>query len=216
LHFTLPFVLAALVAGHLLYLHVSGSSNPIGTTSNTDRTPFHPYFAFKDLVTVYLFLLLFALILFFAPDKLGFLMAYFDNNCQNEYNTVCLNYVLILHTQVVNVINSLLLLYLVKIVYILYLCTISYISRKLYNINNKIKIYIVFFRENYKYNFLLTSFEYYSYLIFKLIFYKEVNNEKTRVIITKKKEGSSKTTCVNTFISDYNDEIPEKEDQFSY
>jgi hypothetical protein len=43
----LPFILAALVAGHLLYLHVSGSSNPIGTTSNTDRAPFHPYFVFK-------------------------------------------------------------------------------------------------------------------------------------------------------------------------
>src|ERR1700724_3731829 len=58
LHFTLPFILAALVAGHLLYLHVSGSSNPIGTTSNADRTAFHPYFSFKDLVTVYLFFII--------------------------------------------------------------------------------------------------------------------------------------------------------------
>lgn len=47
LHFTLPFILAALVAGHLYYLHVNGSSNPIGTTSNADRTAFHPYFSFK-------------------------------------------------------------------------------------------------------------------------------------------------------------------------
>jgi ubiquinol-cytochrome c reductase cytochrome b subunit len=75
LHFTLPFILAALVVGHLLYLHVSGSSNPIGTTSNTDRTPFHPYFVFKDLVTVFLFFILFALMIFFAPDKLGLWMA---------------------------------------------------------------------------------------------------------------------------------------------
>jgi len=36
-----------LVAGHLLYLHIGGSSNPIGTTSNADRTAFHPYFSFK-------------------------------------------------------------------------------------------------------------------------------------------------------------------------
>jgi len=43
----LPFILAALVAGHLLYLHISGSSNPVGTTGNTDRTAFHPYFSFK-------------------------------------------------------------------------------------------------------------------------------------------------------------------------
>jgi hypothetical protein len=33
--------------GHLLYLHISGSSNPVGTTGNGDRAPFHPYFAFK-------------------------------------------------------------------------------------------------------------------------------------------------------------------------
>jgi len=75
LHFTLPFILAALAAGHLLYLHISGSSNPVGTTGNADRTAFHPFFSFKDLVTVYLFFILFALIIFFAPDKLGLRMA---------------------------------------------------------------------------------------------------------------------------------------------
>ena len=31
----------------MLYLHVSGSSNPVCTTGNTDRTAFHPYFSFK-------------------------------------------------------------------------------------------------------------------------------------------------------------------------
>ena len=80
LHFTLPFILAALVAGHLLYLHISGSSNPVGTTGNTDRTAFHPYFSFKDLVTVFLFLVLFAIILFFAPDKLGHSDNYIEAN----------------------------------------------------------------------------------------------------------------------------------------
>jgi len=82
LHFTLPFILAALVAVHLLYLHISGSSNPIGTTSNGDRTAFHPYFSFKDIVTVYLFFILFAVIVFYAPDKLGLWMAVLNNTCQ--------------------------------------------------------------------------------------------------------------------------------------
>jgi len=50
---------------------VSGSSNPVGTSSNLDRTAFHPYFSFKDVVTVFLFLILFAIIIFYAPDKLG-------------------------------------------------------------------------------------------------------------------------------------------------
>jgi len=80
LHFTLPFILAALVAGHLLYLHISGSSNPVGTTSNADRTAFHPYFSFKDLVTVYLFFLLFTVIVFYMPDKLGHSDNYIEAN----------------------------------------------------------------------------------------------------------------------------------------
>jgi ubiquinol-cytochrome c reductase cytochrome b subunit len=80
LHFTLPFILAALVVGHLLYLHVSGSSNPMGTTSNADRTAFHPYFSFKDLVTVYLFFIIFTAILFYTPDKLGHSDNYIEAN----------------------------------------------------------------------------------------------------------------------------------------
>ena len=34
-------------------LHVNGSSNPLGITGNVDRLPMHPYFIFKDLVTVF-------------------------------------------------------------------------------------------------------------------------------------------------------------------
>jgi len=80
LHFTLPFILAALVAGHLLYLHINGSSNPVGTTSNADRTAFHPYFSFKDIVTVYLFFVLFTAIVFYLPDKLGHSDNYIEAN----------------------------------------------------------------------------------------------------------------------------------------
>jgi ubiquinol-cytochrome c reductase cytochrome b subunit len=80
LHFTLPFILAGLVAGHLLYLHISGSSNPLGTTSNGDRAPFHPYFSFKDIVTVFLFFLLFVLIVFYTPDILGHSDNYIEAN----------------------------------------------------------------------------------------------------------------------------------------
>lgn len=80
LHFTLPFILAALAAGHLLYLHVSGSSNPMGTTSNADRTAFHPYFVFKDLITVFLFFIIFTAIVFYSPDKLGHSDNYIEAN----------------------------------------------------------------------------------------------------------------------------------------
>nr|YP_008474838.1 apocytochrome b [Candida saraburiensis]AGS44060.1 apocytochrome b [Candida saraburiensis] len=71
LHFLLPFVLAALVCMHLMALHVHGSSNPLGITGNIDRLPFHPYFVFKDLITVFVFLLAFSLFVFFSPNTLG-------------------------------------------------------------------------------------------------------------------------------------------------
>nr|APX39977.1 cytochrome b [Lachnaia hirta] len=49
-HFLLPFIVAALVMIHLLFLHQSGSSNPLGTSLNIDKIPFHPYFSFKDIL----------------------------------------------------------------------------------------------------------------------------------------------------------------------
>lgn len=135
LHFTLPFILAALVAGHLLYLHVSGSSNPVGTTSNADRTAFHPYFSFKDLVTVYLFFIIFTAIIFYAPDKLGRRMATFSRN-RKSYNTICLNEIIVKCTQVINVIIIKLILYLVKIIFTYILFINISISRKLYDVIN--------------------------------------------------------------------------------
>jgi ubiquinol-cytochrome c reductase cytochrome b subunit len=44
LHFLIPFVIAALVIVHLLFLHQTGSNNPIGLKRDTDKIPFHPYF----------------------------------------------------------------------------------------------------------------------------------------------------------------------------
>jgi ubiquinol-cytochrome c reductase cytochrome b subunit len=71
LHYLLPFILAALAAMHLLTLHQHGSSNPLGVTGNIDRLPFHPYFVFKDLVTVFLSLLALSIFVFYYPNLLG-------------------------------------------------------------------------------------------------------------------------------------------------
>lgn len=71
LHFVLPFVLAALAAMHLLSLHEHGSSNPLGVSGNADRLPFHPYFTFKDLVTIFAALLAIMTIVAYAPNYLG-------------------------------------------------------------------------------------------------------------------------------------------------
>ena len=64
-------MLAALVVTHLIALHTHGSSNPNGISNNGDRLPFHPYFVFKDLVTVFLFVLVLSIIVFFYLNVLG-------------------------------------------------------------------------------------------------------------------------------------------------
>nr|AXS66569.1 cytochrome b [Tenebrionoidea sp. 9 KM-2017] len=48
-HFLLPFIVTAMVMIHLLFLHQTGSNNPLGMNSNIDKIPFHPYFTFKDI-----------------------------------------------------------------------------------------------------------------------------------------------------------------------
>ena len=52
-------------------LHVHGSSNPIGISGNMDRLPMHGYFVFKDLITVFVFILMFSLFVFYSPNTLG-------------------------------------------------------------------------------------------------------------------------------------------------
>nr|AIY62008.1 cytochrome b [Orthognathotermes aduncus] len=49
LHFLLPFAITAMVLIHLLFLHQTGSNNPLGLNKNTDKIPFHPYFTVKDI-----------------------------------------------------------------------------------------------------------------------------------------------------------------------
>lgn len=72
LHFVLPFVLAALALMHLIALHdSSGSSNPLGVSGNYDRLPFSPYFIFKDLITIFLFIIGLSIFVFFMPNVLG-------------------------------------------------------------------------------------------------------------------------------------------------
>jgi len=72
LHFVLPFVLAALALMHLIALHDSaGSGNPLGVSANYDRLPFAPYFLFKDLITIFIFIIVLSVFVFFMPNMLG-------------------------------------------------------------------------------------------------------------------------------------------------
>nr|AAT98618.1 cytochrome b [Nycticebus coucang] len=70
-HFILPFIVAALVVIHLIFLHETGSNNPSGIPSDSDKIPFHPYYSLKDLLgMIFLLATLSTLVLFF-PDLLG-------------------------------------------------------------------------------------------------------------------------------------------------
>jgi len=72
LHYLLPFVLAALVLMHLIALHdTAGSSNPLGVSGNYDRITFAPYYLFKDLITIFIFIFGLSVFVFFMPNVLG-------------------------------------------------------------------------------------------------------------------------------------------------
>nr|AIG52571.1 cytochrome b [Ctenotus essingtonii] len=70
-HFLLPFAIMGASMLHLLFLHETGSNNPTGLTSNTDKIPFHPYFSYKDLLGATLFLMVLLTLTLFSPNLLG-------------------------------------------------------------------------------------------------------------------------------------------------
>nr|AIG53184.1 cytochrome b [Ctenotus robustus]AIG53185.1 cytochrome b [Ctenotus robustus]AIG53227.1 cytochrome b [Ctenotus robustus]AIG53228.1 cytochrome b [Ctenotus robustus] len=70
-HFLLPFAIMGASILHLLFLHETGSNNPTGLASNTDKIPFHPYFSYKDLLGATLLLMVLLLLALFSPNLLG-------------------------------------------------------------------------------------------------------------------------------------------------
>jgi ubiquinol-cytochrome c reductase cytochrome b subunit len=73
LHYLLPFVIAAVIVLHIWALHIPGSSNPTGVEvkGKQDTVPFHPYYTAKDGFGLAVFLLIFAAVVFFAPNAMG-------------------------------------------------------------------------------------------------------------------------------------------------
>jgi ubiquinol-cytochrome c reductase cytochrome b subunit len=73
LHYLLPFVIVGVVGLHLVALHTHGSNNPLGIDHKGpgDSIPFHPYYTVKDTFGLAVFLLIFAILVFYAPNLLG-------------------------------------------------------------------------------------------------------------------------------------------------
>lgn len=70
-HFLIPFLIAAVILIHLLFLHQTGSRNPIGIKRNAEKIPFHPYFTIKDLLGFIMILIILILLTLLAPNLLG-------------------------------------------------------------------------------------------------------------------------------------------------
>ncbi len=73
LHYLVPFLIAGVVVLHIWALHVPGNNNPLGidVKGPQDTVTFHPYYTMKDTFAVVLFMLFFALFVFYAPNYLG-------------------------------------------------------------------------------------------------------------------------------------------------
>ncbi|HET7333941.1 MAG TPA: cytochrome b N-terminal domain-containing protein, partial [Rhizomicrobium sp.] len=73
LHYLLPFVIAGVVGLHIWALHVPGNNNPLGidVKGPQDTVSFHPYYTVKDAFYLSLFVIVFAVLVFYAPDFVG-------------------------------------------------------------------------------------------------------------------------------------------------
>jgi ubiquinol-cytochrome c reductase cytochrome b/c1 subunit len=73
LHYLLPFVIVGVVMLHLVALHHHGSNNPLGIDRKgpQDSIPFHPYYTIKDMFGLAVFLIVFAVFVFYMPNMLG-------------------------------------------------------------------------------------------------------------------------------------------------
>jgi quinol-cytochrome oxidoreductase complex cytochrome b subunit len=73
LHYLLPFMIAGVTVLHVWALHVTGQNNPTGVDpkSKHDTLPFTPYATVKDGFAVAVFMILFAVFVFYLPNALG-------------------------------------------------------------------------------------------------------------------------------------------------
>nr|YP_009415296.1 cytochrome b [Agkistrodon contortrix]ASM42047.1 cytochrome b [Agkistrodon contortrix] len=71
LHFILPFAIISMSSIHILLLHNEGSNNPLGTNSDIDKIPFHPYHSYKDTLMLTMMMTLLFIILSLYPNILN-------------------------------------------------------------------------------------------------------------------------------------------------
>jgi len=70
LHFLLPFLISGLSVLHIVFLHETGSNNPLGINRDAEKVPFHAYYTFKDLVGFVVILFGLVMLVMFFPQLL--------------------------------------------------------------------------------------------------------------------------------------------------
>nr|UZZ44232.1 cytochrome b [Orthotrichia sp. XG-2021] len=68
LHFLMPFVLLMMTMIHLVFLHMTGSNNPLMNNNNLDKIPFFPYFLMKDLLGYIIFFFILNMLILMIPN----------------------------------------------------------------------------------------------------------------------------------------------------
>jgi ubiquinol-cytochrome c reductase cytochrome b subunit len=71
-----------------MYSRIDYASNPLGLSGIADRLAFAPYFLFKDLITIFVFMFVLSIFVFFMPNALGdsdnYVIRENFSHCQNE------------------------------------------------------------------------------------------------------------------------------------
>ena len=70
-HFVFPFLLLFFVFLHFVFLHKVGSSNNLLINKKVDKIMFHPFYSFKDLIVIFVVLIIFFVFIWFAPNYLS-------------------------------------------------------------------------------------------------------------------------------------------------
>nr|ANS72684.1 cytochrome b [Globospongicola spinulatus] len=70
-HFMLPFLIITMTLIHILFLHQTGSNNPLGISTQIDKIPFHPYFIYKDIIGFMIMTMSLVLLTLWNPYLLG-------------------------------------------------------------------------------------------------------------------------------------------------
>lgn len=70
LHFLVPIIIFVLVIIHIIYLHYTGSVNPLGLF-NKNLVYFHGYFYYKDFLMIFIYIFFYIFVIVFNSLQIG-------------------------------------------------------------------------------------------------------------------------------------------------